>query len=777
MTTPPTPQIFDGLRVVDLTSGMAGPLASMMLADHGADVVKVEPPGGDWTRGLPAFGLWNRGKRSVCIDMADANDRALLRDLIDTADVLIATDVAAVLRRLDVSPEHRAARNPGLVTCSISGFGPEQTPDTTRPYEGIVAASTGRMTGLNVLSGAQPAVSDECPTFTAAPVASFGASQLAVHGVVAALLQRQRTGVGQDVATSLLEGAIAFVMRQELSRESDAASAGISPATHRGIELCFLTAECADGRFVQMCARQDRHFREWLRALDMEDVLDEPRYQGAPMGITTVADVDELEVRLRARMKTRTQSEWMRIFAEEYDVGADPFLTPDEFLAHPDMVDNGRVVELTDRALGAVRQVGPLVQMSATPARIDRPAPELGDANQQVLSGDRWAAPQRSLPAPVEDPNERRAPLTGTTILEVAYFIAGPLASALLAELGARVIKVEPLEGDPYRRTGLQSAKFLHGKESITLDLKQPAGRDVLERLIERSDVVVHSFRSAAATKLGLDAETVLGQKPTVVHLYAASYGSNGPQRDRAAFHSTPNALSGGGIKQAGLGNPPVNDSYADPGSALGAATAVLFGLWARESVGVGQALETTMLTSTAYIHSADMVVYDGSQMMVADSDQRGLCAGYRLYECADGWVFVAALQPAEWRALLAALELPEWDDADDRRAAEALSAALADRTVADATQRLTAVGVGATPVYGGEFDQWLEQHGMLDPMEHSLFGRYWRLPTKIRLSGSDPVRRPACAAGEQSRAILEELGFTAEAITALIASEVTTQP
>ena len=262
--------------------------------------------------------------------------------------------------------------------------------------------------------------------------------------------------------------------------------------------------------------------------------------------------------------------------------------------------------------------------------------------------------------------------------------------------MGARVIKVEPLDGDPYRRTGLQSAKFLHGKESLTLDLKHPEGHAVLDTLLSGADVVVHSFRGAAAAKLGLDAETVLARNPRAVHLYAASYGSRGPQRDRAAFHSTPNALTGGGIKQAGSGNPPVNDSYADPGSALGAATAILFGLWARQRTGVGQAMETTMLASTGYIHSADMVVYAGvPPWPIADHDQRGLGSRYRIYRCAPGFVFLAAVQADERSALHEVLGRPDLDALTDADAAVELESVFSTASSAEWVDRLDAAGVG----------------------------------------------------------------------------------
>jgi crotonobetainyl-CoA:carnitine CoA-transferase CaiB-like acyl-CoA transferase len=686
------------------------------------------------------------------------------------ADVLLATDAEAVLRRIGSAADDRSRSR--LITCSISGFGPDADLVDDRPYEGVIAARTGRMTGLDALSGAPAGRTATGPLFTAAPVASYGASQLAVQGIIAALLQRQRTGCGQHVATSLLEGAVAFVMRQELSRGAHDGAA-ISPVTHRGIELCFLTAECADGRYIQMCARQDRHFQNWLRATGLAHVLEEDRFREAPLGIATLDDVDELEALLRTAMRTRTQAEWMRIFSTEFDVGADPFLTPAEFLSHPDMVDNGRIVELTDDVLGRVRQLGPLVQMDETPASITTGAPRLGSADPAV--DDLWLNEPMELPAAIEDRYERRPPLADTLILEVAYFIAGPFATSLLAELGARVIKVEPLAGDPYRRTGLQSAKFLHGKESLTLDLKAEAGQRVLARLIDRADAVVHSFRGSAAQRLGLDAPTVLARNPRAVHLYAASYGSNGPQRDRAAFHSTPNALSGGGLKQAGRGNPPVNDSYADPGSALGAATALLFGLWARELTGRGQAMETTMLVSTGYIHSSDMVLSSGeSPFVVADANQRGLSARYRLYDCEDGHLFVAAVQEREWRALLSVLGIDEAVGLDEDEVQAAIAAALAAAPAAVWVERLRSARIGVAEVYPRGFDDWLERAGRLEPASHPSFGDYWRLPPKVRLSGSSPVAGPPCAAGEHSRELLRELGLAGKEIESMIRDSVT---
>ncbi|MGH9211670.1 MAG: CaiB/BaiF CoA transferase family protein [Acidimicrobiales bacterium] len=810
--------VFAGLRVVELGGGMAGPMTGMILADHGADVVKLEWPAGDWRRMLPASLMWDRGKRSVVLDLGVAADRGRAEALLTTADVVIESVRAEAGRARSIDAEAIRRRNPRSVWCTIDGFGPMQDALGHLPAdEATVAAATGRMTGLDQLSGGQPGVRHDRPVFTAAPIGSYGAAQLAVQGITAALIERVQTGEGQTVATSLLEGSVAFVMRQELGRGDGSGTAQLSAAVNRGIELCFLTAECADGRYIQMCARQDAHFRDWLRALGLDDVLADPTYAHAPLGIRRVEDVDALEVRLRDAMRARTQDEWMRIFTEAYDVGADPFLTPAEFLGHPDMVDNGRVVELDDPSFGRVRQLGPLVAVRGAPAVIERPAPLVGEHTDEVLD-ELVATAAASTPdfealdgitatlarpkpddpgpnGPVGRPSSSRVagsaraqPLEGVTILEVAYFIAGPLATTILAEMGARVIKVEPLAGDPYRRTGLQSVKFLHGKESITLDLKSDAGRAVLRDLVVRADVVVHSFRAGAAARLGLDADTVQALNPRAVHVFAGSYGSQGPQAHRAAFHSTPNALSGGGIKQAGRGNPPVNDSYADPGSALGAATAIALGLYARHRTGVAPAMETTMLCSTGYIHSADMVLYDSAPPpQLADEGQHGLAARYRLYPCADGWVFLAAPVEGAWERVVQVVGRPELaDDArfttpaaravHDDELADLIAGALRGGTVDDWVARGRAGDVAIAPVHPEPFDRWLLGTELLTPADHPAYPPYWRLPPKVRFSCSKPRLGPAAACGEHTRRILRELGRSDQEIDHLVVARVTSE-
>jgi crotonobetainyl-CoA:carnitine CoA-transferase CaiB-like acyl-CoA transferase len=267
----------------------------------------------------------------------------------------------------------------------------------------------------------------------------------------------------------------------------------------------------------------------------------------------------------------------------------------------------------------------------------------------------------------------------------------------------------------------------------------------VLHALVARADAFVHSFRPGVDQRLHLDAPTLLQVNPRLVHLYAGSYGSRGPQAHRSAFHSTPTALTGGGILQAGEGNVPVDDSYPDPGSALGAATALLLGLEARDRTGEGQVLETSMLASSAFILSGEMVSYAGKPpWRLPDQGQHGIGERRRLYQGTDGWLFVAAEDDLSWAAVGEVL-----DGAD-----------FADLPVGPTVAALQARGVSATAAADVEIDVWLEREGLLLPAAHPFYGEYWRTRPKIDVEGVDPVFAPPTTVGEHTEALLAELGL-----------------
>jgi crotonobetainyl-CoA:carnitine CoA-transferase CaiB-like acyl-CoA transferase len=757
----------------------------MVFADHGADVVKVERPGGDLARHWAGFRMWNRGKRSVELDLRNSqSDRDALWSLLDGGDVLIQSIRPGGMDRLGFGPSEVRARAPHIVYCSINGFGSLTHLSGIPAYEGVVLAKVGKMVGLDRLSGAAAENDTARPLFSGAPIASYAAGQLAFQGVMAALLARQRTGLGDHVRTSLLQGISAAVMRLQFKREAD--DQGPPPGTTdadrhillRGLMLTFLVAECKDGRFIQMCARQDAHFRNWLVALGLEDCLTEPRYAKAPMGFATVEDIEDLEDAIRARMRERTQDEWMDLFIKDYDIGGDPFLTFDEFLDHPQLTANDRVATVADDEVGDCRQLGSLALFQGKANKIAAGAPRLGSHEP------RWASAKRPgftglLPAP-----SKTAPLDGVTVLELAYFLAAPLGPTLLAELGARVIKVEPREGDPYRRVGIEASHVLHGKESIALDLKDPRGQKIVHALIERSDALVHNFRPGVVERLGCNVEVAHQLNPDLVYLYGASYGSKGPESHRPAFHSTPTALSGAGIYQAGEGNAPVDDAFPDPCAGIAVASALLLGLWARERSGRGCYLETSMLTSAGYVHADNLVSYEGRpERLAPDQAQSGLHALYRLYPCRQGWVFAAVLRDDEWQSfakhlgrgdLLADARFQSHASriANDNELVAQISSTFSQRSAEEWESVFTSHGLGVVRADAGNIETFFAREGLVQPAHHTD-GQYWRLGPRIefdsrpnRLGGQDPI-------GGSSRLILKELTMTEDEIDDLCRSGV----
>ena len=779
-----------GLKILDFSQGMAGALATLILVDNGADVTKVEPPDGDWSRDEPGFLMWNRGKQSAVLDFNSEEDREVARRLAHHVDVVVESFRPGVAERLGIGYSDLAAANPRLIYCSISGFGPNSPDRDLQGYEAVVAARVGRMNGLGRISGAVPGQDRAAPIYTATPVLSFGAAQLAVQAIMAALLARAETGRGQKIETSLLQAATAVMMQRsgKLARGENGQQPMLTPPTIRaGVELCFLTVECADGKWIQMCARQDHHFRNWLTALGLAEALDEPPYRKAPLGIPTLEDIAAIEVRIREKMRLKTRAEWMRIFVEEYDIGGDPFLTPEEFLEHPQLVLNDRVVEIDDPTVGETRQIGPLVLFSDTPSQIGRPAPRLGEHTADVRARAAQANGKVAQSATTSNGSmpSRRHPLSGVTVLEVAYFLAGPFGATILAELGARVIKVEPLEGDPYRRTGLGFVKMVHGKESIALDLKTEAGVKILHELARRSDCLLHSFRPGVPERLKMDYATLSEINPRLVYLYAGSYGSKGPQSHRAAFHSTPHALAGGGFLQAGAGNPPADDSYPDPGSGLGAATALLLGLLARERTGRGQSMETTMLCTTGYVHSGDLVLYpDRPPRRLPDKGQHGPEALYRLFPCQEGWIFLAARREAEWQRLARTLDRSGWLDdprfatrADrlrhDDKLVEQLGALFRTRPADDWVRDLRAADLPVARADSDGIDDFLLQNDLLTPAEHPDFGKYWRPHLTVDFPSMPGRLAPPTGIGEYTRPLLAELGYNSAEIESLFAERI----
>jgi crotonobetainyl-CoA:carnitine CoA-transferase CaiB-like acyl-CoA transferase len=805
-----TRSVFGDIRVLDFSSGMAGALATMLLADYGADVVKIEPPRGDPCWRLPAYRQWQRGKRSARLDLKSAEGRGRARELAARADVIVTSFRPGVAERLGLDFEGLAADNPRLVYCAITGFGPNGPYRDYRGYEGIVAAKAGRMTDF---AGQVPRPG---PVFTAVPIASYGAAQLAVQGMAAALFVRERTGRGQRVETSLVQALTTYdffgFLATQLHRRDPRRYPLGGPDT--GIPAgAYLVARTRDRHWLQFANINDRLFRAFLEAIDRAALLEDPRFRTAPV-VTDPEAQQALWKALLARIVEEPLAFWLERFARAPDVAVEPLITTQEALRHPQLLHNGNVIRLEDPRRGDSTQVGPLAWCSQTPARIGRPAPRSGEHTRALLR-DLTTAP-RPQPEPPGEARESPAhPLTGVTLIELATYYAGPFGLTLLAELGARVIKIEALEGDPVRNFMLDGPITMHGKESLALDLKRPEGREILHALLARADGLMHNFRPGVPERLGFDWETARRLNPEIVYLDALAYGLTGPSALRPAMHPIAGAAAGGARAQAGSGCPPpakrplsldaiqeysrqlyrANEGNPDPNSALGVATAMLLGLLARRRFGVGQRLITTMIGSNAHTNSEDFLNYAGKPARrLADRGLYGLDALYRLYPTADGWLFLACPSDQEWQGLCRALGREEWlrdprfRTAGGRRRAGAtlgrrIGEILKTRSAAAWERRLGEQDVAAVevcPTGLGTFtveDAGMHANGFVAEARHPRHGAYLRHGPTIVFSETPSRMADSCLIGQHSRAILEELGFSAQAIDRLGQSGVVAWP
>ena len=699
--------ILEGIRVLDFTQGFSGSLATMILADNGAEVVKVEPPGGDPSRDEAAWLMWNRGKQSVVLDLAASDGQSSATKLAHTVDVVIENFGPGVAERLGIGYHKLGEINPGLVYCSITALGSKGAFADLPVDEGMTEAACGGFGQMGEL------LMKDRPAYRVRPMASYGAANLAAQGIVAALRARELTGLGQRVETSLYQGFTCYDFHTALRRQIETGMSDLDVSRISGsrsmrvVNFPYMVVRCKDGLWLQMANMAARLFPNWMKVMGLEHLYDDPRFKNAPARFEADEDAFELRRIIVARMLSKTSDEWMAMMLE-YGVACDRFLTTQQFMDHPQMLHNGAVFDVDDPAVGSTKQIGPIGLFSETPSQIGRPAPRLGEHTEAVLSS--LADSQPRAGARRSGSNGARVdlqhPLDGMLVLDFSTWLAAPVGPALLADMGARVIKIEPPQGDEFRPLTGGRGRTFQGKESLVVDLKTEEGRRVIRPLIAKADALMHNMRGDAPGRVGIDYETVREINPSIIYHYAGSYGSTGPGAGRAAFHPIGGAMSGGLLWQLGRGHQPpppdqqmsvdeiiefgrfmlgANEGTPDVTSAIILGTALTMALFSRERTGKGQYVETGMLVSNGYICSSDFIRYEGKPPRpLPDASFMGLHALYRHYETSVGWVFLSCRTEEQWRALCGVLgrqslpEDPRFVDAQTRmRYDETLVAAL----------------------------------------------------------------------------------------------------
>jgi crotonobetainyl-CoA:carnitine CoA-transferase CaiB-like acyl-CoA transferase len=686
----------------------------MLLAEAGATVVLIEPQGGDLARGSAAFAVHNRSKYSVALHDVDDIERLLAR-----ADVLIHDRSDAYL-----SDAALKARHPHLITSHIGGW-PNGHPNAATPVDdALVLAEAG-------ICDEQRAVNREGPIYLRFPLGEGGAAYLCAIAVLARLV----AGKSGAANTSILQGALTSVIM--LWSRAEHPTKSLEGGYNKAINAYQF--ECADGLWIHVMSNPDNcpTMRAGLDALH-PNVREEAiaARSGAPVVPSFGANA--------LVFKQHPRSYWLdELWAN--DVSVQPVLPMGDLYADEQARINGYVVEVDDPVLGKTLQPGSPMQIDP-PAFVQRAAPTLNDGRDVVAAWD--------IRPPIPATTELAYPLQGLKILDLGNFLAGPFATMILASLGAEVIKLEAATGDMMRHAEWAFAACQRGKRSIALNLKDPAGRPVLEELVKWADVVHHNLRMPAATKLGLDYPTLKAINPNIVYCHVSSYGPVGPRKDWPGFDQLFQASCGWEFEGAGAGNPPIWYRFGmmDHQCAMASTVATLLALHKRKQTGEGGFVAASLLGGGMMTLRETVSLADGTLAPYPklDSDQMGVSETRRLVHCTNGWIMVVTDAPVE------DLEAMSVDDAIANVKVKGGHAVRAQENqretfLSDPANRAAKLAVSYPHKVYGQFEQV------------GTFFDFGDLDTKF--DRAPPIL------GEHSREILAEFGFDTQETANMIAS------
>ncbi|HEY2286629.1 MAG TPA: CoA transferase [Streptosporangiaceae bacterium] len=753
---------LSGVQVVDLTAGIAGAVATMLMADFGAAVVRIEPPGGDPLRSLPGWATWSRGKQSATMSAGDAAARAALAGLLAGADICVTSDVTAQA----VSP---AALDALLAEVA----GPRLIVLRMPPYLGPGDAPwAGGAESAELLSAAL-GISMRQSSFADGPVDPVYPHLLYEQGLwsaacaVAALVERERSGVGQDVTVSgahgtLVAGSATFLV--------DPGAVPGPPAGPGGPSPCYTRYQCADGQWLFLGALTAKFQHPALGALGLAEIITDPRVGGQLDRLLGPDNRGWVRERMAAAFAARPREEWLKIL-DQAGVPAGPLMSRDGWLDHPQLRETGMRVEAEDPDRGPVVMPGIPLLLTRSPGAIRSPAPAVGPPAGELPG---W--PRPSAPGGAPAPATTAGPLHGVRVLDLGTILAGPFAGSLLAELGADVIKVEPPAGDPFRTVGFI---YNRGMRSIAVDLQSDAGRAVFADLVRTADVVIDNYRPGVLQRLGIDYDALRAVSPNIISLSITGFGEGGPLAAQPGFDPILQGMSGMMAAQGGDSEPvfltvAVNDVTAGAMSVLGTGLA----LYHRAVRGEGQRVWTSLDRLSAFMQSGELTRFDGRPApRSGGADFRGPAALDRLYETRDGWVRLQA-STADLPALRELGLLPASPGdvaAGDATWSGQLSAAFAARDRDDVISRLTAAGVTAAPARAIPelaADPDAGAHGLLHQHQRAS-GQPYYVPG--RLAGFSRTRQDAALTapglGEHTRELLAELDYAPGRADELIAA------
>ena len=809
--TKPASVPLSGVRVVNIGTGWAGRVASMLLADQGADVVEFVRPGRDVH---PCDPLLDRGKRMLKIDLKDSAEWKKARDLIAGSDVVFENMRAGAAAGLKLDYAS-LSDNERIVYVSLPGFAEGDEHYELPAWEGIVNAAVGIYTDVSPLG---PLMGGD-PIYSAIPMASAYGGILGAVTASMGLYQRERSGRGQRAVVPLADALLSAVgvlimkidglperynvpmidnammhtvfpilreLREHLTTEHVGRIAGyLKSRAVSGVNFY----ECADGRILYPAAPDHVHLtRAFLETIGVFDrAIAEGMVAGSPYSENRDGNnlnyASELSPQNRQRLatmvaesiKTRPGKEWEQLLRDA-NVPVTVVQTDSEWLADEKLLEAGVLADIDDPQLGTVRMPGRFVSIEGAATQ----SPELR-SRRRVSDADWKQSPL--APASGGD-GVSGGLLEGLRVLDLSNVIAGPAAGRTLAEHGADVVRIDPPEplGGP-RLTMWFGVDVNQGKRAMVLDLKTEAGRDVLARLVKDSDVVLHNFLDRSARSLGIAYDQLTDINPDIISCQVSAWGGSegGPFKDDPAFDPVLQAASGI-MTRYGRPDKPVLHALAscvDYICGYAALLGITQALFAREHGRGGSHVRTSLATAVQLVQFPFMTRHSESEQVIPSGQAaRGDGCEQHLYQLADGWAFVgcragdgsklaSAVGAESVSAEAIGKEVRELTLAQLREKLAVLpgAAAIAVQTLAELRERYTVETTvdGSDSIPEHSFRLRRGPHPSGYPTTLPL--NTWIRPERSVVTPTSPAPPP----GEHSISVLREAGYNDEEIDALV--------
>lgn len=787
---------FENLRVVDLTD-IRGAMAGRILADMGADVIKIEPPGGDPERNRApfaggvqdperslAFLYRHANKRGLQLNLQTADGRRRLDELLSQTDVLVENFGPVAQPKLGLTAPQVEGRHPHLVHVSISDFG-RNGPRSHWRLEALPAfAASGALfaCGFRELP----------PCWLPGYAAHDCASVFAAVGALVAVLDRRRHGHGQTVEVAVQEAALSGLYPWSVPLiDYNAKNPFIPAAPPRNADGNYPVVSCRDGH-MRVLPSSVKQWRAFLQLLREPEVLMGPEFED-PIFRMLSGDVIRLAVGEALADRDRFD-----LFdeARELNVPVGPVCSPDEF-ANSEQTRQRGVMAPTDfpHLEGAPFTRVPF-KMSRMRTAVRRPAPTLAAKNEAIFE----------LPRRYGDPSDGRKSdgsepiLSGIRVVHFSVAAVVPELCSVLAELGAEVIKVESRQNlDVLRVLTVEKNRpntawtfndACRGHRSVCLDLKSERGRDLALQLCASADIVAENYRGGALKKLGLDFDDVRRLRPDIIYVSSQGFGRDGPLGEAPSFGPLNSAVSG---IHALWNQPeapyPSSTSLNHPDHIVGKflTCAVLGALEHRRETGEGQLIDMSQAEAGAFlIGEFYLRTPCGVTPPVASGNRVEYAVPHDVYPCAsdDSWCAVAVVSDDDWQRLAACVGW-EPDRALDTLAGRQSAQAEIDARLSQWTRRHTAervatmlqdAGVSAMPVQSGIdhcSDAHLEEREALVNVEHPEVGhaRHHRSPLRLSRARLVPTgSQPAPLLGNDTEDVLTRvLGLRPEDVRELV--------